>query len=710
MVELTLSGVTRGPGKFAPAPKVKPRPGRARGAAAPPVGSNASSSAAPTPTSTPAPNTPPASLQPLAEATTTVAKALPAAPDVLPTPAASAPTPTVEPSEVAGASQVLIPTAIVQPGVPPSTTQRGATVVASRASVTESVRSQHASISMASAATLSTSISVVRPVAQPVAKPIAAPVQLPSRPTIPVILTSKDIFDDHEEEQAEHIPVPVRSRSNAPPRIISTSSANQATVPVPSLNHAASAHPSPKPSPAKPQQAKSNAPPKVIAADRAARKEIVAPPRSQVEVVIPTPSHPIASRTSASEMDIVEPAFDVHDPEEEFELNEFTIAYASLTTLVKHKFPAGKLSRAEELRREQQKEARKRKGKQERDGTPDSVRDPTPAPENVREATPAPVNLSGPRLIMVDGVLQLDKESLVIRTGTTEEEDLELIEEASNRHVTSASFSKPRTARVRWTAEATDRFYEGLSYFGSDFSMICLMFPELNRKQIKAKYNAEERTNAKRVTKALLMKRETPSDLAGEMKERVKDRVTKRKAKTHESDDDEDLVAIKRAKSESAAKLEAGATPPTKVDEDDEEVMDLDETNEQPQQQQTQAEDLIRSLIAQQEQLEELGAPAAVEVAMVLPSRTTASGGAGPSFKPRIGPKAGARKARSQTTSAAVSPASTPILPATSIPEMSAAPAASDPTAGVPVVSKVSRVRMVPTIGAARKPQPPPSS
>ncbi|KAJ3148724.1 Transcription factor TFIIIB component B [Geranomyces variabilis] len=692
MVELTLSGVTRGPGKFAPAPKVKPRPGRARAAAAPgaggPAASASAASATPTPSSTPAPETPPASIEKAADAAAPLTKVAATTPHVSVAPVA--PRPNVEPCV----------TSIPAPHV--------ATSITSKIDVAGSVSSTKVSITTVSATLLPTP----SPVVISVAKPVSVPFQLPTRPSVPVVLTSHDTFNDHEEDPAEHIPVPATTRINAPPRIVSTAPPKPATAPVPDSNPATEAHAIPPAPATKPPVPKSNAPPKVMAAGRANGNAIPTPGRKRVEVVVPIPSpqqKASRSRAATAEVDAVEPAFDVEDHEEEMELNEYTIAYASLDTLIKHKFPAGKLSRAEELRRQQQKEAKKRKGKQEREGTPGSVRDPTPAPEPVREATPAPVNLSGPRLIMVDGQLQLDKESLVIRTGATEEEDLELIEEASNRHVTSASFARPRTARVRWTAEATDRFYEGLSYFGSDFSMICLMFPELNRKQVKQKYNAEERTNAKRVTKALLMKRETPSDLAGEMKERIKERVTKRKAKAHESDDEDELLAVKRAKSESAAKLEAGATPPTKVDEDDEDVMDLDENNEQPQPQQTQAEDLIRSLIAQQEHLEELGAPAAVEVSMALPSRPSSSNVAGPSFKPRIGPKVGARKARSQPTSAAASPLSTPIpLPAPSTQE--APPVAPDPTAGVPIVAKVSRVRVVPTIGAARKPQPPPSS
>lgn len=60
-----------------------------------------------------------------------------------------------------------------------------------------------------------------------------------------------------------------------------------------------------------------------------------------------------------------------------------------------------------------------------------------------------------------------------------------------------------------WTEEETDRFYDALTMFGSDFFIISKMFPGKNRRMIKAKFNREEKLDAKRVDDALMGKSTT---------------------------------------------------------------------------------------------------------------------------------------------------------------------------------------------------------
>ncbi|KAF2170870.1 hypothetical protein M409DRAFT_18842 [Zasmidium cellare ATCC 36951] len=57
-----------------------------------------------------------------------------------------------------------------------------------------------------------------------------------------------------------------------------------------------------------------------------------------------------------------------------------------------------------------------------------------------------------------------------------------------------------------WTEEETDRFYDALAMFGSDFFIISKMFPGKNRRMIKAKFNREEKQDSKRVDNALMGK------------------------------------------------------------------------------------------------------------------------------------------------------------------------------------------------------------
>ena len=55
-----------------------------------------------------------------------------------------------------------------------------------------------------------------------------------------------------------------------------------------------------------------------------------------------------------------------------------------------------------------------------------------------------------------------------------------------------------------WGEEETDRFYEALSMFGTDFFIISTLFPGKTRKMIKAKFVREERLDPPRINDALL--------------------------------------------------------------------------------------------------------------------------------------------------------------------------------------------------------------
>ena len=61
---------------------------------------------------------------------------------------------------------------------------------------------------------------------------------------------------------------------------------------------------------------------------------------------------------------------------------------------------------------------------------------------------------------------------------------------------------KPRRTK-KWTREETLKLYTGIMKYGPDFGLIELMFPNRTRKQIKAKFKAEERVRPMMVEKAL---------------------------------------------------------------------------------------------------------------------------------------------------------------------------------------------------------------
>ncbi|EME81594.1 uncharacterized protein MYCFIDRAFT_196946 [Pseudocercospora fijiensis CIRAD86] len=64
-----------------------------------------------------------------------------------------------------------------------------------------------------------------------------------------------------------------------------------------------------------------------------------------------------------------------------------------------------------------------------------------------------------------------------------------------------------------WSEEETDRFYDALRMFGTDFLVISKMFPPKTRRMIKSKFTREEKLDPQRVTDALLGKQTVRMDL-----------------------------------------------------------------------------------------------------------------------------------------------------------------------------------------------------
>ncbi|KAF7189252.1 Transcription factor TFIIIB component B'' [Pseudocercospora fuligena] len=64
-----------------------------------------------------------------------------------------------------------------------------------------------------------------------------------------------------------------------------------------------------------------------------------------------------------------------------------------------------------------------------------------------------------------------------------------------------------------WSEEETDRFYDALRMFGTDFLVISKMFPPKTRRMIKSKFTREEKLDPNRVTAALLGKQTVRMDL-----------------------------------------------------------------------------------------------------------------------------------------------------------------------------------------------------
>jgi transcription factor TFIIIB component B'' len=113
---------------------------------------------------------------------------------------------------------------------------------------------------------------------------------------------------------------------------------------------------------------------------------------------------------------------------------------------------------------------------------------------------------AAPQIRLVDGRMVIDEESLRVNRHERDalvEEEMEIVEEnVHTRLVNSATWSK-RVKGDRWDTDSTERFYGTLSMFGTDFEMISRLFPGRSRREIKNKFNCEERKDPARITLAL---------------------------------------------------------------------------------------------------------------------------------------------------------------------------------------------------------------
>nr|KAJ3423229.1 Transcription factor TFIIIB component B [Polyrhizophydium stewartii] len=183
------------------------------------------------------------------------------------------------------------------------------------------------------------------------------------------------------------------------------------------------------------------------------------------------------------------------------------IASLSMNDLVGNELIDGRISKAEEARRQLVKEHGIELA--ERGGSRANANRPP-----VRVG-PARFVFSGPRVQFVNGQIQIDATSLLVQAPNENVEELQRVDEAAQRYVTSSSFrQRPKLRKVEWTTQMTKRFYDGLSYFGTDFYLIALMFPSLDRDHIKRKFNNEDQAS---VTRALKQRRIPPEELRTRM-------------------------------------------------------------------------------------------------------------------------------------------------------------------------------------------------
>ena len=114
-----------------------------------------------------------------------------------------------------------------------------------------------------------------------------------------------------------------------------------------------------------------------------------------------------------------------------------------------------------------------------------------------------------PNTIIVNGQIQIDETSLEIDRHAAaaierNAEQLDAVEETDmTRKINSGTWLK-REKGGGWNELLTERFYEGLRMFGTDFEMISKMFPGKTRHKIKLKFCKEEKISGDRIKATLL--------------------------------------------------------------------------------------------------------------------------------------------------------------------------------------------------------------
>nr|XP_057920324.1 transcription factor TFIIIB component B'' homolog isoform X2 [Doryrhamphus excisus] len=122
-----------------------------------------------------------------------------------------------------------------------------------------------------------------------------------------------------------------------------------------------------------------------------------------------------------------------------------------------------------------------------------------------------------------DGTLILDEESLTVEVqrtkGANPVEDRDPIFERGS--TTMYSSFRASTYCKPWSSEETDMFFLAISMVGTDFSMICQLFPNRTRSEIRNKFKKEERLNSWRVDKAFEERRKLDIEYFSKLLQKV---------------------------------------------------------------------------------------------------------------------------------------------------------------------------------------------
>ncbi|KAG8010547.1 Transcription factor TFIIIB component B''-like protein, partial [Nibea albiflora] len=180
-----------------------------------------------------------------------------------------------------------------------------------------------------------------------------------------------------------------------------------------------------------------------------------------------------------------------------------------------------------------------------------------------------------------DGSLIIDEESLTVEVlrakGPNPVQDRDPIFERGST-TTYSSFRKGTYSKP-WSSEETDMFFLAISMVGTDFSMICQLFPHRARSEIKNKFKKEERENAWRIDKAFRERRKLDIEYFSKLLEKILEVQKNRKKLKSLADKNSPKKPKKKSKGKKAAK-KLSDVEEEEEEEDENEMPDLEEEGE----------------------------------------------------------------------------------------------------------------------------------
>ena len=105
-----------------------------------------------------------------------------------------------------------------------------------------------------------------------------------------------------------------------------------------------------------------------------------------------------------------------------------------------------------------------------------------------------------PKVRVVDGKIVVDEESLTVAAQQKEEYTKVVTEES---HTINSMSYVNRLSNDRWSVEDTELFFRALSQFGTDFSLMAMLFPGRMRKHLKKKFCKESKVSPERIDAAM---------------------------------------------------------------------------------------------------------------------------------------------------------------------------------------------------------------